>query len=305
MTVPAPPVDDADVARFVADLGLPGLVDTHTHFMPDRVMAKVWAHFARGEEYYGRPWPIHYQRPEEERLAILRGMGVLRFAPLVYPHKADMAEWLTGWVLDFAAATPDAVPTATMFPEPGVVDYLGKAVDAGARLVKAHVQVGGYDPRDPLLEPAWGLLAEAGIPAMVHCGHGPVSGEFTGLDVFAEVLAAHPRLRIVLAHAGMPDFTEALALVERYPGVVIDTTVVGTGFAEVIAPLPRDWPARLAGVADRVVLGTDFPNIPYAYHEQIAVIAGWAAADRRLGVDFLRSVLHDAPARLLGVGTDA
>ncbi|GAY07110.1 amidohydrolase family protein [Pseudonocardia sp. N23] len=301
MTVPQPPADDEGVARFVADLGLPGLVDTHTHFMPDRVMAKVWAHFAKGEEYYGRPWPIHYQVPEDERLAILRGIGVLRFAPLVYPHKPDMAAWLTDWVLDFAARTPGAVPTATMYPEPDVAEYLGKAVDAGARLVKAHVQVGAYDPRDPLLAPAWGLLAEAGIPAMVHCGHGPVPGAHTGLDVFGEVLAAHPRLRVVLAHAGMPDFADALALVDRHPGVMIDTTVVGTGFAEAIAPLPADWAARLAGVADRVVLGTDFPNIPYAYHEQIAAIAGWAAADDRLGAGFLRSVLHDAPARLLGV----
>lgn len=301
MTVPPPPVDDADVARFVADLGLPGMVDTHTHFMPDRVMTKVWQHFARGEEYYGRPWPIHYQLPEDERLAMLRAFGVLRFAPLVYPHKPAMAAWLTRWVLDFAAATPGAVPTATMYPEPGVADYLGAAVEAGARLVKVHVQVGAYDPRDPLLAPAWGLLAEAGVPAMVHCGHGPVRGDHTGLDVFAEVLKAHPRLRVVLAHAGMPEFDAALNLVDRHEGVLLDTTVVGTRFADEFAPLPADWSARLAGVADRVVLGTDFPNIPYGYHEQIAAIAGWAAADDRLGTTFLCSVLHDAPARLLGV----
>ncbi|GAA4871116.1 amidohydrolase family protein [Pseudonocardia benzenivorans] len=301
MTVPAPPADDADVTRFVADLGLPGLVDAHTHFLPERVMTKVWAHFARGEEYYGRPWPIHYQLPEDERLAILRGLGVRRFAPLVYPHKPDMAAWLTKWALDFAATTPGAVPTATMYPEPDVVDYLGAAVEAGARLVKVHVQVGAYDPRDPLLAPAWGLLAEAGVPAMVHCGHGPVPGDHTGLDVFAEVLAAHPRLRVVLAHAGMPEFGAALDLVDRFAGVHLDTTVVGVPFTAEIAPLPDDWPARLAGVADRVVLGTDFPNIPYAYHVQLAAIAGWAAADDRLGVPFLRSVLHDAPAALLGV----
>jgi uncharacterized protein len=65
--------------------------------------------------------------------------------------------------------------------------------------------------------------------------------------------------------------------------------------------VPADWPARLAGVADRVALGTDFPNIPYGYHEQLAAIASWAAADERLGVPFLRAVLHDVPGRLLGL----
>jgi hypothetical protein len=196
------------------------------------------------------------------------------------------------------------VPTATLFPEPDVADYLGAAVASGVRVVKVHVQVGGFDPRDPLLTPAWGLLAEAGVPVVVHCGNGPLRGAHTGLDVFAEVLAAHPRLRAVLAHAGLPDFAAALDLVARHPHCHLDTTMVGTAFTEAFAPLPPDWPARLADVADRVVFGSDFPNIPYAYAEQVRAVAGWAAADDRLGTPFLRSVLHDAPARLLGLPVD-
>jgi hypothetical protein len=150
-----------------------------------------------------------------------------------------------------------------------------------------------------MLDPAWGMLAEAGVPVVVHCGHGPYPGRHTGLDVFAEVLAAHPRLVAVLAHAGMPDYRAALDLVRRYPRVHLDTTMVGVPFAEALAPLPKDWAARLADVADRVVLGTDFPNIPYDYATQLRAIAGWAGADDRLGVPFLRAVLHDTPARLL------
>jgi predicted TIM-barrel fold metal-dependent hydrolase len=164
-----------------------------------------------------------------------------------------------------------------------------------------HVQVGGFDPRDPLLRPAWGLLADAAVPAVVHCGNGPLRGAHTGLDVFAEVLAAHPRLRAVIAHAGLPDFDAALDLLARHPHCHLDTTMVGTPFTEAFAPLPPDWAARLVDVADRVVFGSDFPNIPYAYAEQVRAVAGWAAADDRLGAPFLRSVLHDAPARLLGL----
>ena len=198
-------------------------------------------------------------------------------------------------------AAQRAVRTATLYPEPSVTEYLGRAVDAGARMVKVHVQVGAFDPRDPLLRDAWGLLAETGVPAVVHCGDGPIPGDHTGLGIFTEVLEAHPGLRIVLAHAGMPDFRGALELLERFPGVVLDTTMVGTAFSERIAPLPKDWPARLAEFPGRIVLGTDFPNIPYPYAEQLAAIHGWAAAEPRLGHDFLRSVLYDAPARVLGV----
>lgn len=296
---PAPPRSDADVPRFLTELGLPGLVDVHVHFLPDNVMDKVWAYFDRAGTHYGMPWPIHYRTPAAERVAVLAELGVRAFAPLVYPHRPGMGRWLTEWVTDFAARTPGAVPTATLYPEPDVADYLGAAVASGARAVKVHVQVGAFDPRDPLLRPAWGLLADAGVPAVVHCGHGPIPGPHTGIDVFGEVLAEHPRLPVVLAHAGMPDYAAALDLVERYRHVHLDTTMVGTAFSERFAPLPADWAARLAGVADRVVLGTDFPNIPYAYAEQLAAVAGWAAADDRLGAPFLRSVLHDAPARLL------
>ena len=268
--LPAPPGEDADVPGFLAALGVPGIVDVHVHFLPESVLRKVWAYFDGAAENYGMAWPVHYRLPEPERVATLRDLGVGGFAPLVYPHRPGMARWLTEWVTGFAAATPGAVPTATLFPEPDVADYLGAAVAAGARVV-------------------------------VHCGHGPLRGAHTGLDVFAEVLAAHPRLPVVLAHAGLPDYGAALDLVAAHPHCHLDTTMVGTAFTEAFAPLPPDWTARLADVADRVVFGSDFPNIPYAYAEQVRAVAGWAAADDRLGPEFLRSVLHDAPARLLGL----
>ena len=106
---------------------------------------------------------------------------------------------------------------------------------------------------------------------------------------------------MVLAHAGLPDYLGALDLVHRHERVHIDTTMVGTAFTERTTPVPEDWAARLVDVADRVVYGSDFPNIPYGAHEQVAAVAGWAAADDRLGADFLRAVLHDTPARLLGL----
>ncbi|WP_447008334.1 amidohydrolase family protein [Saccharothrix isguenensis] len=279
--------------------GVPGLVDVHVHFMPQRVLDKVWAFFDEASRHYGVDWAIRYRLSEEDRLAALRSFGVVGFAPLVYPHKPGMGEWLTDWALEFGARVDGAVPTATLYPEPGVEAYVSRALASGARCFKAHVQVGGYDPR--CLDGAWGLLAEARVPVVVHCGHGPVPGAHTGLDVFEDVLRRHPSLVAVLAHAGMPDYVEALDLVGRYDGVHLDTAMVGVPFTEAQAALPRDWASRLVDVGDRVVLGSDFPNIPYDYSVQLDAIEGWAAADDRLGEPFLRAVLHDNGARLLGI----
>ncbi|WP_027944798.1 amidohydrolase family protein [Amycolatopsis taiwanensis] len=297
---PGPERDD-DIGSWVRGLGLDGLVDLHLHFLPERMLTKVWAYFDGIAKRTGYSWPVWYRRTESERLALLESFGVLRFAPLVYPHKPDMAEWLNGWALEFAERVPAAVPTATFYPEPSAASYVDKALRAGVRCFKAHVQVGAYDPRGELLEPVWGALAEAGVPVVVHAGNGPERGPFTGLDVFGEVLNRHPRLVAVLAHAGMPDYEAALDLVARYPRVYLDTTMVGVPFTEKMQRLPADWAARLATIADRVALGTDFPNIPYPYATQLRAIAGWAAADDRLGDGFLRAVLHDTPAKLLNL----
>ncbi|MCE7008242.1 amidohydrolase [Kibdelosporangium philippinense] len=286
---------DSEVRSWVTGLGLPGLIDIHVHFMPESVLRKIWAYFDNAAQNYGVDWPIRYRFDEDERLRLLRSFGVVKFAPLVYPHKPGMAEWLNEWIREFSARTPDAVLTATLFPEHDVDSYLAKALDAGARCVKAHVQIGGYDPRASELDSAWGMIAEAGVPVVVHCGHGPLRGAFTGLDVFAEVMRRHPSLTLVLAHAGMPEYDAAFDLVSRYPNVYVDTTMVGVDFG---TPMP-DFLPWMVHFPDRVVLGTDFPNIPYEYAHQIEVIARWAE-DARLGPDFLRAALHDTPARLLG-----
>ena len=293
-----PEVERADeaVPRLWRRLGLPGLVDVHVHFLPPSMLAAVWAYFDRAEEHYGVRWPVTYRVGDDERVALLRRLGVRAFPALAYPHRPGMARWLNGWTLDFARRTAGCVPSATFFPEPDAAAYVGEALDAGARVFKAHLQVGGYDPTDPLLGPVWGRLAEERVPVVVHCGSGPVPGLHTGVGPIGEVLRRHPRLRLVVAHAGMPEYAGHADLAERYPGVHLDTTMVGTPFTEAMMPMPPDLPRRFADLGDRVVLGSDFPNIPYPYATQLD-----ALVQLDLGDDWLRGVLWSNGARLLGL----
>jgi hypothetical protein len=286
----------AAVTGFWRALGLPGLIDVHTHFMPANVLTKVWAFFEGARAGLGQAWPIVYRLPEAERVAVLRDFGVRRFGALLYPHKPDMAAWLNSWAVDFAARTPDALHSATFFPEPAAASYVTAAIAAGARLFKAHVQVGGYDPRDDLLDAVWGVLADAGVPTVVHCGSGPTPGAFTGPGPISAVLARHPRLIMIIAHLGAPEYEEFLDLAGRYPGVYLDTTMAFTDFMNKIAPLPGALVPRLAEAGDRIVLGTDFPNIPYRYLTQLE-----ALARLDLGDDWLRAVCYGNPARLLAL----
>lgn len=291
-----PPASDADIPAYWRSLGLPGIIDTHTHFLPPRMQEKVWAYFDHGSDNYGTEWPVVYRLPEADRVELLRSWGVRAFPSLPYPHKPGMASWLNDEAAKFAAGVPEALASATFFPEPGVLSYVQAALDAGTRIFKAHVQVGAFDPRDELLTPVWGLLAEAAVPVVVHCGSGPLPGAHTGPDPFAGVLAAHPSLVAIIAHAGMPEYGAFLDLVSSYDRVYLDTTMVATDFTEALMPLPADVAARYADFGDRILFGSDFPSIPHSYAHQLASV-------HRLGLDseWLRAVLHGNAARLFGI----
>ena len=278
----------------IARLGLTGIIDVHTHFMPEPVLTKVWKFFDEVEARTGQAWPITYRGAEDERLEQLRGFGVVAFTSMLYPHKPGMAAWLNGWSADFASRTPDCLQTATFFAEESAGSDVADALAAGARVFKSHVQVGGYDPRDPLLDPVWGQLADAGTPIVIHCGSGPDPGRFTGPEPIADVLRRFPGLRLVIAHMGAPEYSEFLDLAERHERVHLDTTMAFHPFLERSHPFPRRAEReRLEALGDRILFGSDFPNIPYPYAEAVDAVVGLDHGD-----DWVRAVLHDNAARL-------
>jgi predicted TIM-barrel fold metal-dependent hydrolase len=178
-----------------------------------------------------------------------------------------------------------------------VLGYVADAVNNGARVFKVHPQVGGFSPADPLLAPVWGLLAEAGIPVVIHAGHAPVPTVHTGPGPFAALMSEHPRLAAVVAHLGAPDYEPFLHLAETYERVALDTTMAFTPFFERIAPFPASALPRLAdlGAAGKVLLGSDFPNIPHLYADQLAGLVRLG-----LGDAWLRAVCWENAARMFG-----
>lgn len=284
------------VRRIWQALALPGVIDVHTHFMPKNVMDKVWRYFDDTGPLIGRPWPITYRSDEQERLRTLRSFGVLAFTSLVYAHKPEMAAWLNQWAAGFAATTADCLRTATFYPEQSAAKYVHTALESGTRVFKAHVQVGDYDPTDPLLDEVWGLIADAGTPVVIHCGSGPTPGAFTGPGPIRAVLGRHPRLRLVIAHMGGPEYTEFLDLCEDFEQLHLDTTMAFTGFTEETMPFPPGEYARLRAMGHRILFGSDFPNIPYGYAHAMSVLTELPGVDD----DWLRNVLHDNGIRLFG-----
>jgi hypothetical protein len=281
---------DVSTAEWASDLcerlEIPGLFDVHVHFMPENVLSKVWAYFDDAGPLIGREWPIAYKLSLDQRLGALQSLGVLRFSALSYPHRAGMARWLNEWSANFSGQHHSVVKSATFYPELDAPEYVQAALTDGTEIFKAHVQVGDYDPGDPLLDGVWSLLDEARVPTVIHCGSGPVPGRHTGVGPIINLLQRHPSLPLIIAHMGDAEYEPFLSLAERYDHVYLDTTMTFTPFTEARSPYPRRLLGRLSELREKVLLGSDFPNIPYDYREQIDALVRLG-----LGDDWLRSVL--------------
>ncbi|GAA4379864.1 amidohydrolase family protein [Nocardioides caricicola] len=291
MTDPHP--DVPPVRAFWEGLGLPGLFDVHVHFLPPNIQRAVYAVFDAAGPKIGRDWPIRYRQDHAERVEILRAMGVRRFPTLPYAHKPGVAAYLNDWAAEFARDVPESLWSATFYPEQSAPSYVAAAVEAGVEVFKLHLQVGEFHVDDPLLDGVWGVLEDAGTPVVLHAGSGPVGNEFTGPASTERLLRRHPRLALVLAHMGAPECAEFLALAEQYDEVRLDTTMVFTDF---FPAYPPDLVPRLRDVSHKILLGSDFPTIPYPYAHQFE---GLARLD--LGDDWLRAVCWENGARLFGV----
>ena len=288
-------LSDAELPDWAAARGLPGLFDVHVHFLPPPVMAKVRVQFDQAGPLIGRAWPLVYRGDDQERVAQLRALGVRRFSALPYAHRPGIAEYLNDWAAELADAVPECVRSATLYPEPEASAYVQARIAAGTEIFKVHVQVGDFDLHDPLLDAVWGLLEDAGTPVVIHAGAGPVPNGFTGPEPMARLLARFPRLTVVLAHLGAPDYADFLGFAERYERAFVDTTMVFTDFFEDLAPFPADLLPRLRAAGDKVLLGSDFPNIPYPYAHQLQSLERL-----ELGEEWLRAVCWHNARSLLG-----
>jgi predicted TIM-barrel fold metal-dependent hydrolase len=266
------------------------MIDMHVHYFPPRVFEAIWAYFER----HGL-WPIHYKLHGREHVATLRAHGVERFTTLVYAHKAGMADFLNEFVREAWAEEPAMIPFGTIFAGDGEIERRALRIfdEYGFRGVKLHPFVSGDAIDDPRMFALYEVMEARDRILLCHPGSGPVYAETDGAERLRKVLTAFPRLKVIVAHCGAFEYGDYHALADAFPTVHFDTAMncVHTHVFD------RNCPGRafFERFADRIVFGSDFPNIPYAYSEQIDAIKGL-----RLGEEAERAVFRGNALRLLG-----
>lgn len=266
-----------------------GVVDAHTHLLPERLARAIRA-------YFDRHHPSVFLYPLDHRTVLdrLAADGIDMVWTLPYAHKPGMAEQLNASMWEVAAEVADhpvdVVVGCTAHPgddDPGGI--VARAADGGAKVCKLHCSVGDYEPDDPRLNSVWSTAAERRMPVVLHAGHA-VSGhtDEAELEPVSRVAERHPDCRIIIAHAGHRAERAALALLDRHPNVHIDLTPVISD----LVPLSAD---DVVARGDRVLFGSDAPNTSITAGAAVAHVRQW-----QLPGEVEEMVLGGNARRLLG-----
>lgn len=249
----------------------------HTHLHPPRLFAAIRRWFAENST-----WVLSHPTDPGLVARTLREHGVERFAFCSYAHKPGIARDLNAWLAETARALgPSAVPLATVHvADRDPVDDMRTALTAGCAGLKIHEDVQRMRIDDVRLGDVLDAVAAREGFVLVHVGRIPWTTQTDdGPRRVADVLARHPRLRVVVAHFGVPDSARYLALAAREPRLFLDTTMAFAADSPMRATASREEVERGAG---QIVYGTDYPNIPYPYRDELAALDALGLSDGAL-----------------------
>jgi predicted TIM-barrel fold metal-dependent hydrolase len=285
-------IDDPPERDLPANRAPDGVIDAHVHLFPERVFAAIWSWFDENA------WIIRYRLLAEQIDSFLGKRGVEHYLALNYSHAPGMAEELNRFTLDFAAAHPRCIPCATVLPgEDDAEGILDRALSAGARTVKLHCHVQRFTPDAPEMDPVYRQVVAHDALLVIHCGSEPT---LPGYDfdtrsltagALAHALDRYPDLKVSVPHFGFDETADYDAMLDRYEHLYLDVSTMLAEFFDATLPagiLERRW--------DRLLYGTDFPNLPYAWDRDLRAIEAAGLAPEQQA-----AILGGNARRLLGL----
>jgi predicted TIM-barrel fold metal-dependent hydrolase len=277
LQTPLPALDDREENHVPKTL--PAVIDAHVHLFPDNLFASIWQWF----EKFG--WPIRYRLKSTEAIEFLLSRGVRRIVGLNYAHRPGVARELNAYMIKLCRDFPQLTGLATVFPgETKARQILTEAFDNGLSGVKLHCHVQCFDMLDPAMHEIYRLCQEYDKPLIMHVGREPKSPaypcdpyELCSAERLERVIKEHIDLRVCVPHLGADEFDSYRRLLERYDNLWLDTTMTLADY------LPfHDIPDLAQMRADRLIFGSDFPNLPYAWDRELQRIGRSKLSPERL-----------------------
>ncbi|MBI4965210.1 MAG: amidohydrolase [Desulfomonile tiedjei] len=266
LKLPLPVPGDPEGDRIPGDV--PFVVDAHVHLFPDTLFEAIWSWFDNFA------WPIRYRMKSPELIEFLLSRGVGHIVGLHYAHKPGIARKLNGYMAKLCDRYPQLTGSATVFPgEEDARGILKEAFEMGLKAVKLHAHVQFFRMDSEEMREIYEACSDSGKPLVMHVGREPKNPYFPypvdpysicAADKLEKVIKDYPRLRVCVPHLGMDEDDAYRRMIEQYDNLWLDTTMVLADY------FPLSSPPSLGDMrADRIMYGTDVPNIPYAWDREI------------------------------------
>jgi uncharacterized protein len=260
-----PGIDDEEGER--VPQGLPSVIDAHVHIFPGNIFSAIWAWFDENA------WPIRYRLSSSDVIAYLLSHGVSHVVALQYAHKPGIARMLNQHMVETCREFPGRVTgMAAVFPgEENAGEILREAFAQGLMGVKLHAHVQCFDMNAQEMDVIYDVCELEQKPIVMHVGREPKSGayrcdpyEICSAEKLERVLQKFPKLRVCVPHLGFDEIGVYRNLIEKYDNLWLDTTMI----------LADYFPIRQAVElntyrVDRIMYGSDFPNIPYSWDREL------------------------------------
>ncbi|MGE0085200.1 MAG: amidohydrolase family protein [Desulfococcaceae bacterium] len=256
-----------DTEGLIISASLPPVTDAHVHIFPDGIFRAVWKWF----DTYG--YPIRYRMRSEELIGFLLSRGISHIVALQYAHKPGIAYGLNQYMSEICKQYPGKITgMATVFPgEKGAEEILKQAFALGLKGVKLHCHVQCFDMNSDEMNTIYNLCLSEKKPMIIHAGREPGSPAYScdprilcKADKLENVLRNFPELKICVPHLGADEYLQYKNLTEKYDSLWLDTAMVMTDY------FPGNQPVPLNEMrTDRILYGSDFPNIPFAWDREL------------------------------------
>jgi uncharacterized protein len=266
------------------------IIDFHVHLFPDRLFDAIWKHFS---EVY--QWDVLHRLYYRECIAYLKMHGVSRIVYSNYAHKAGVAETLNHWNLQILEENEDLFCFAAFHPDDPKGLAMAENVLSHPRVVgiKLQLLVQRFFPDDSRLYPLYEMIMEKNKRILFHVGTGPAGNRYVGVDNFKKLLRRYPDLPANVAHMGGFEYRAFFDLLTAHKNLYFDTSFSFLPRAGLLFDLGNEC---LEQNKDRIVYGSDFPNVVFPREDEIHYLLSSNLSDA-----FYRKVFFENGNKLLAL----
>jgi len=277
-------------------------IDSHCHFFPPQIFKSIWKYFEVPDKE-GNPqgWNIKYKLPTDSLVKFLENHRVKYFTTYNYAHKSGIADYINEWTYELTRKNKQAIPFGCVWPDDANrVEYIQKLFDEYKFLgLKLQLLVQNFYPDDDRMHDIYNLIVDRGKWINFHVGTAPYRNRYVGYKHFKEFIQKYPNMNIIVAHLGTYESDKFFNLLDKYNNLYLDTAMVYLPMTfsklwkiNVKLPTKEDLLAH----EDRLLYGSDFPNIPYNYNQSIEGLLNLG-----LPKSFYDKVFYENAKRIFGI----